>query len=81
MVPPDENELRLRSAIFASPHLDAPRQVYADWLLERDDWYGRFIIDQLRGAFPACANMSRWASANFAAPSKSRRANEGSCPR
>jgi uncharacterized protein (TIGR02996 family) len=36
-------ERRLRAAIFARPDDDAPRLVYADWLLERGDPRGEFI--------------------------------------
>jgi uncharacterized protein (TIGR02996 family) len=41
-------ERRLRAAIFANPEDDAPRLVYADWLLERGDPRGEFIQIQCR---------------------------------
>ena len=44
----DSTESRLRAAIFASPGDDAPRLVYADWLLERGDPRGEFIQIQCR---------------------------------
>lgn len=39
----------LLDAIYAAPDDDTPRRVYADWLMERDLAYGRFIDAQLRG--------------------------------
>jgi uncharacterized protein (TIGR02996 family) len=39
----ESTESRLRAAISASPDDDAPRLVYADWLLERGDPRGEFI--------------------------------------
>jgi uncharacterized protein (TIGR02996 family) len=39
----DSTGSKLRAAIFASPDDDAPRLVYADWLLERGDPLGEFI--------------------------------------
>ena len=42
-------EAELRRAVFEHPDDDAPRYVYADWLMERGDAYGRFITAQLRG--------------------------------
>jgi len=43
------DEAGLRAAVFADPDADAPRAVYADWLMERGRAYGRFIDAQLRG--------------------------------
>jgi len=42
----DVEENDLRAAIFANPDDDAPRRVYADWLLERGDPRGEFILIQ-----------------------------------
>ena len=36
-------EEELLAAVFAAPDDDAPRRVYADWLLERGDPRGEFI--------------------------------------
>jgi uncharacterized protein (TIGR02996 family) len=40
----------LLAAIYAAPGDDAPRAVYADWLLERDDPHGELISLQLARA-------------------------------
>lgn len=40
-------DAELLRAIFSRPKDDAPRRVYADWLLERDDPRGEFINLQL----------------------------------
>jgi uncharacterized protein (TIGR02996 family) len=40
---PDELEAELRRAVVAAPADDAPRLVYADWLLERGDARGELI--------------------------------------
>ena len=44
----DSIERGLRTAIFANPDDDAPRLVYADWLLERGDPRGEFIQIQCK---------------------------------
>lgn len=46
----DVSEDDLLAAIHAEPDADAPRHVYADWLLERDDPRGTFIALQLRAS-------------------------------
>lgn len=46
---PDE-ERRLLEAVAADPDSDAPREVYADWLMERGLARGEFIRLQLRRA-------------------------------
>lgn len=47
---PDGDEVALRAAIVAQPADDAPRLVYADWLLERGDVRGEFIRLQVEHA-------------------------------
>ena len=42
-----ETEAALRAAIYAAPADDGPRSVYADWLQERGDPRGEFIMLQL----------------------------------
>lgn len=44
---PEETEADLRAAIEASPHDEAARRVYADWLLEREDPRGELVLVQL----------------------------------
>jgi uncharacterized protein (TIGR02996 family) len=46
----------LLEAIYASPHDQAAREVYADWLSDRGDPRGELIMLQLRGRDPARAN-------------------------
>lgn len=41
-----QREAELLAQIYASPHDDAPRLVYADWLQERGDPRGEFIVLQ-----------------------------------
>ena len=43
-------ELELLDAIRATPADDGPRLVYADWLIERDDPRGHFIMLQCQAA-------------------------------
>ena len=43
-----EREAALRAAVYANPADDAPRAVYADWLLERGDPLGELIALQLQ---------------------------------
>jgi uncharacterized protein (TIGR02996 family) len=47
---PIETEEDLLARIYERPEDDAPRAVYADWLLERDNPRGEFISLQLRAA-------------------------------
>lgn len=47
---PDADEAALRAAIVANPADDAPRLVYADWLLEHGDVRGEFIRLQIEHA-------------------------------
>lgn len=42
----DEIEIELLAAIRTTPHDDGPRLVYADWLTERGDPRGQFILLQ-----------------------------------
>ena len=44
----DKSALQLLSAIYEAPDDDTPRQIYADWLLERGDVRGEFIALQLQ---------------------------------
>lgn len=44
------SEADLLAAIYAAPDDDAPRSVYADWLLDRSDPRGEFIALSLAGA-------------------------------
>nr|HEX4314304.1 TIGR02996 domain-containing protein [Kofleriaceae bacterium] len=61
-------ELGLLSAVYGAPADDAPRQVYADWLLDRGDPRGEFIALQLADRDPdrqralIAAHGSRWLS-------------------
>jgi uncharacterized protein (TIGR02996 family) len=41
-------EKQLLAAVLASPRDDAPRLVYADWLIEKNDPRGEFIARQVR---------------------------------
>jgi uncharacterized protein (TIGR02996 family) len=45
-----QTEDDLLAAIYEHPDDDAPRLVYADWLLEREDPRGEFIALQLQGS-------------------------------
>lgn len=47
-----EDEASLLAAVYAKPADDAPRQVYADFLMERGDPRGEFISLQLSGSDP-----------------------------
>ncbi|MBL8920080.1 MAG: TIGR02996 domain-containing protein [Myxococcaceae bacterium] len=58
---PDDSA-RLLAAVLASPADDAPRAVYADWLLERGDPHGEFISLQL--ALARRANAAKQARAD-----------------
>ena len=42
-----QHEAELLAQIYATPHDDAPRLVYADWLQERGDPRGEFIVLQM----------------------------------
>ena len=42
-------EAALLGAIYADPASDGPRAIYADWLIERGDPRGEFIVLQLTG--------------------------------
>ncbi|MCB9677680.1 MAG: TIGR02996 domain-containing protein [Alphaproteobacteria bacterium] len=55
--PTETNEEALLAAIYAHPEDDAPRQIYADWLTERDDPRGEFITLQLRGEEKEAAKL------------------------
>lgn len=56
----DPREADLLASVLAAPDDDAPRLVYADWLLERGDPRGEFIALQCRAAaLPDGA--ARWA--------------------
>lgn len=48
--PAKDSEEGLLAAIYAAPKDDGPRQIYADWLLERGDPRGEFITLQFRRA-------------------------------
>lgn len=59
VVPPDDGRGEaLLEAVWADPDADEPRAVYADWLMERGDAYGRFIADQLEGKDPKAKTMA-----------------------
>src|SRR5262245_48215799 len=48
----DAEETALREAVFAAPDDDAPRKVYADWLLERGRTHGACRVAQLTKKMP-----------------------------
>ncbi len=52
-------ERRLLDAVLAAPEDDAPREVYADWLIARGDPRGDFIACQLAAARGAAEAGSR----------------------
>lgn len=52
LVPLDLHGAQLLEAIFANPASEVTRRVFADWLLERDDPWGRFIVAQLDHDLP-----------------------------
>ena len=61
-LPPDANRDSLLAAVLAQPHDDAPRRVYADWLLDQGDVRGEFILiqcalAQLDAADPRAAEL------------------------
>lgn len=45
---PARDAASLLAAVYAAPEADGPRQVYADWLLERGDVRGEFISLQFK---------------------------------
>lgn len=48
----DDAGAALRAAVYARPHEDGPRQVYADFLLERGDPRGEHLVLQLAKTTP-----------------------------
>ena len=62
------DEAALLDAIYAKPTDDAPRRVYADWLLEQGDDYGHFINAQLKGDTFIAANHLQSAIARCRLP-------------
>lgn len=58
VLPDDGRGEALLDAVWADPAADEPRAVYADWLMERGDAYGRFIADQLEGKDPKAKTMA-----------------------
>lgn len=56
----DEEERAWLEAIYAAPHDDGPRIVYADWLAERGDARAAQMQLQLRGDLPEVATPPAW---------------------
>jgi uncharacterized protein (TIGR02996 family) len=53
----NDNGERLLAEVYRDPIADAPRQVYADWLLQRGDPRGELIALQLSGTNPRRAKQ------------------------
>jgi uncharacterized protein (TIGR02996 family) len=66
----------LLAAVLAAPDDDAPRQVYADWLMERGDPRGEFIALQLKLGRTLAGARARWASATGLTESAVKRLKE-----
>lgn len=57
--PPDPVEEAMLAEIYATPEADAPRSVYADWLLERGEPRGELISLQLARAAGQAPQLAR----------------------